>query len=42
MTEDCQSPATGSHELSLTRLIAATPEQCFRGDRQCRQQPSIR
>jgi uncharacterized protein YndB with AHSA1/START domain len=30
MTEDCQSPATGSHELSLTRLIAATPEQCFR------------
>jgi uncharacterized protein YndB with AHSA1/START domain len=30
MTEDCRTPAAGTHELSLTRLIDATPEQCFR------------
>ncbi|MFO1057850.1 MAG: SRPBCC domain-containing protein [Dongiaceae bacterium] len=30
MTETCRTPAAGAHELSLTRLIEATPEQCFR------------
>ena len=30
MTETCRPPAAGTHELSLARLIEATPEQCFR------------